>query len=176
MAGCSKTPAVCLRKDIGPKLSGGEPQKAKSWQWTAKCPVCGAAGKLNISPGTQGPFPPRFIWHCAARKCDPGQIREQLLITISSMCLGTYGRNRPARPAEPAAAQQELSALRDAIDAVLSDSKIRAPADLRLRIAECLWGEAPGDWDAFLAFAERAGVQRSKRYEAAAAWGRLRRG
>jgi len=64
--------------------------------------------------------------------------------------------------------------LRDAITAILADQTIRALGDLRLKVAETLWGDAPQDWDGFIAFAERAGVSRSARYEAAGRWGRQR--
>ena len=87
---------------------------------------------------------------------------------VPADCLGVYARKTAATRDDPA------SDLRTAMAAVLADGGIRALADLKLRMAEVLWGEAPADWDGFVAFAERAGVSRSKRYEAAARWGRQR--
>ena len=87
---------------------------------------------------------------------------------VPADCLGAYARKTAATRDDPA------GNLRTAMAAVLADDKIRALADLKLRMAEVLWGEAPSDWDGFVAFAERAGVSRSKRYEAAARWGRQR--
>ena len=56
---------------------------------------------------------------------------------------------------------------------VLADPKVRALADLKIRMLEVIDGTgAPADWDGFIAFAARAGVSQSKRYEAAARWGR----
>ena len=86
---------------------------------------------------------------------------------ISEDCLGTY-----ARKLEVPRRTEDADELRTAMESVLTEPKIRALADLKLRIAEVLWGEAPQDWAGFLAFAARAGVQRSKRYEAASRWGR----
>lgn len=86
---------------------------------------------------------------------------------VSDACLGGYAR-------KPLAMRTD-SDLRDSMAAVLADREIRALADLKLRMAEVLWGDAPADWDGFVAFAERAGVSRSKRYEAAARWGRRQR-
>jgi hypothetical protein len=88
---------------------------------------------------------------------------------ISEDCLGTYKkRTTPAPiPANPA------DALRASMRRVLADGSIRALADLKIRMLEVIDGEtAPKDWDGFVAFAERAGVSRSKRYEAAERWGR----
>jgi hypothetical protein len=88
---------------------------------------------------------------------------------ITAGCLGSYKQHSQAseHPADPAAVLR--SAMRD----VLGDDKIRALADLKLRMLEVIEGRpAPADWSGFLAFAERAGVPRSKRYEAAARWGR----
>ena len=86
---------------------------------------------------------------------------------ISVDCLGTYGRKRPAAPADHDAAE-----LRAQVERILADREVRSPSELRLRMAEVAWGPAPVDWRGFVAFAERAGVSRSKRYEAAARWGR----
>lgn len=62
-----------------------------------------------------------------------------------------------------------------AVTAIITDPKIRALADLKIRLAEVIWNESvPDDWAGFLAFAERAGVARRGRYDAAARWGRLR--
>jgi predicted GIY-YIG superfamily endonuclease len=65
--------------------------------------------------------------------------------------------------------------LRVAMAALLADRDVRALADMRIRMAELLWGDAPDDWAGFIAFATQAGVSRSKRYEAAGRWGRQRR-
>ena len=102
--------------------------------------------------------------------CDPADARDAMLKAgISADCLGIYKRNtHRERDGEAARVRAEMAA-------ILADPKIRALADLKLRMAEVVWGEAPPDWTGFLAFAERAGVQRSKRYEAAYRWGRRQR-
>lgn len=87
---------------------------------------------------------------------------------VPADCLGTYARKGPV------SVEGEADGLRAAMAAVLADNEIRALADLKLRMAEVLWGEAPADWEGFVAFAERAGISRSKRYDAAARWGRQR--
>jgi predicted GIY-YIG superfamily endonuclease len=72
-------------------------------------------------------------------------------------------------------ARQPFSAdddIRVAMTAVLADPTIRATADLRIRVAEVLWGPVPTEFSAFVAFAQRAGASRSKSYEAAARWNR----
>jgi hypothetical protein len=167
--GCRDQPVSCRGK-IADRL-GLAPSKRKSWQYEGRCPVCKHGG-FAITAADQGHAPLRHIWHCNCHRCrcDPAAIRSAMLeLGISADCLGTYKQHarKPGQPADPAAE------LRSQMLAVLADDKIRALADLKLRMLEAIEGRpAPADWDGFLAFAERAGVQRSKRYEAAARWGR----
>ena len=169
--GCRDEPITC-RKKIAARF-GLIPHKDRTWQFGGPCPCCGHGG-FSITAGEQGHFPLRHIWHCNCHRCrcDPADVRTAMLRAgVSAECLGTYARKAAATRAPGDA---DSDALRNAMAAVLADDKIRALADLKLRMAEVLWGEAPGDWEGFVAFAERAGVSRSKRYEAAARWGRQR--
>jgi len=166
--GCRDEPITC-RKKIAERF-GLAPHKHKSWQFGGACPNCGHGG-FSITAGDQGRFPLRHIWHCNCHRCrcDPGDVRAAMARDgVADDCLGSYAR-KPA--ATRAVAPDDL---RTAMAAVLADDSIRALADLKLRMAEVLWGEAPADWEGFVAFAERAGVSRSKRYDAAARWGRQR--
>jgi len=167
--GCRDEPITC-RKKIAARF-GLAPNKDKSWQFEGACPNCGHGG-FSITAGDQGPFPPRHIWHCNCHRCgcDRSDVRAAMLDAgAPADCLGTFARKGPAPKAAGAADE-----LRAAIRAVLADGSIRALADMRIRMAELADGEAPADWDGFIAFAERAGVSRSKRYDAAARWGRQR--
>jgi len=167
--GCRDQPVTC-RGRIADRL-GLAPSKRKPWQYEGRCPACGHGG-FSITAGDQGHAQLRHIWHCNCHRCrcDPGVIRAVMLERgISADCLGGYKQHSqpPGQPADPAAVLR--SAMRD----VLADDKIRALADLKLRMLEVIEGRAaPADWSGFLVFAERAGVPRSKRYEAAARWGR----
>lgn len=168
MGGCRDTPITC-RRTIAARF-GLIPHKQKSWQFGGPCPNCGHGG-FSITAGDQGHFPLRHIWHCNCHRCrcDPAEVRAAMIRAgIPDGCLGTYARRAAA------AAGLAGDELRAAMQALL-DEDIRAVADWRLRIAELLYGEAPKDWDGFIAFAERARVSRSKRYEAAARWGRRQR-
>jgi hypothetical protein len=170
---CTKTAIKCREKDIAAKL-GLTPRQTKPWQFEGKCPVC-AHGGFSIIVGDQGHDPLRHIWCCNCRRChcDAVTIRKRMLDDgIPDGCLGGYKRKE--LDARLAATGDGTGGLRAAMAAVLRDDSIRALADLKLRMAEVLWGDAPEDWDGFVAFAERAGVSRSKRYEAAARWGRQR--
>lgn len=152
-------------------MFGLVPHKDKSWQFGGACPHCGHGG-FSITAGDQGHFPLRHVWHCNCHRCrcNPADVRAAMARAgVPADCLGTYARTTAARETDG-----EADALRIAMAAVLADDKIRALADLKLRVAEVLWGDAPADWEGFVAFAERAGVSRSKRYEAAARWGRQR--
>jgi hypothetical protein len=166
---CRKQPVSCREQDIATRY-GLTPSKAKPWQFEGKCPHCGHGG-FSITAGDQGPNAPRHIWWCNCHrcKCPAAVVRAQMISDgIDEHCLGSYKRNaaKPA-PRDPDAA------LRSAMLAVMTDPKVRALADLKLRMLEAIEGKlAPADWDGFIAFAARAGVQRSKRYEAAARWGR----
>lgn len=165
---CRDEPITC-RKKIAARY-GLVPNKNKSWQFGGQCPNCGHGG-FSITAGDQGPFPPRHVWYCNCHRCHcpAHDVRAAMFSDgIPDDCLGTYARRAPV-PRDIGAGE-----LRAAMESVLADGTIRALADLKLRMAEVLWGEAPADWDAFVAFAERAGVSRSKRYEAAARWGRQR--
>ena len=166
--GCRDEPITCRKKIAGRLVLA--PHKDKSWQFGGPCPNCGHGG-FSITAGDQGHLPLRHIWHCNCHRCrcDPAEVRAAMLgAGVPADCLGAYARKTAATRDDPA------GNLRTAMAAVLADDKIRALADLKLRMAEVLWGEAPSDWDGFVAFAERAGVSRSKRYEAAARWGRQR--
>lgn len=163
-------PAACLRDHVAPRLAGAHPRPSRMWAWVADCPACGGGSKLSIEPGTKGA---RFLWSCCGGKgCPAHVIRHAVLaLGISADCLGGYA----ARPSTPDAPDARLAAALDrlaAVEKVLARTDLRAPADLRIAIAEALDGkDAPTGWGEFLAFAERAGVQQSKRYEAAARWG-----
>jgi hypothetical protein len=165
---CRDQPVTCRGK-IAERYQLA-PSKRKIWQYEGRCPKCHHGG-FSITAGDQHPNAPRHIWFCNCHrcKCDPAEIRLVMLADgISDDCLGSYkrGAGRPS-PADPAAV------LRSSMLEVLADPKLRPPADLRLRMLEVIEGKpAPADWAAFVAFAERAGVSRSKRYEAAKRWGR----
>lgn len=170
--GCRDEPITCRRK-IADRF-GLVPHKTKSWQFTGACPGCGHGG-FSITAGEQGHAPLRHIWHCNCHRCgcDPADARDAMeRAGVQPDCLGTYARKpRTERPAETEADQ-----LRAALAAILADDKIRALADLKLKVAELAWGQVvPADWTEFLAFAERAGVGRRQRYEAAERWGRRKR-
>lgn len=165
---CTKTAYAC-RKTIADRFDL-EPNAKKSWQFEGRCPNCGHGG-FSISSPTKVHVPLRHIWHCNCHRCfcNDSDVRKAMeRAGIPESCLGTYARDGVAPKDAPS------SELRDAMAAVLADDGIRALADLKIRMAEVLWGDAPSDWDGFVAFAERAGVSRSKRYEAAARWGRQR--
>lgn len=167
--GCRATPIVCRKNHIAEKF-GLTPRKTKPWQFEGKCPCCGHGG-FSIIVGDQGHDPLRHVWYCNCLRChcDPVDVRAAMRDTgIPDGCLGGYKRK------ELAARGDGTDGVRGAMAAVLGDDSIRALADLKIRMAEVLWGDAPSDWDGFVAFAERAGVSRSKRYEAAARWGRQR--
>jgi hypothetical protein len=167
--GCRDQPVTC-RGRIAERY-GLAPNKRKSWQFEGRCPTCKHGG-FSLTAGDQGYNPPRHVWHCNCHRChcDPADVRATMLKDgIDPGCLGTWKQrsDRPASPADPAAV------LRAAMRDVLADDKIRALSDIKLRMLEVIEGKpAPADWSGFLAFAERAGVPRSKRYEAAARWGR----
>lgn len=165
---CKEQPVTCRRRIAG--RYDLRPNKHKFWQFEGRCPTCGHGG-FSLTAGDQGHMPPRHIWHCNCHSChcDPAVIRATMLNDgIDPACLGTYKqRNGLSASPDPA------GVLRAAMREVLADPKVRALADLKLRMAEVIEGEpAPAGWDEFLAFAERAGVRRSKRYAAAARWGR----
>jgi hypothetical protein len=165
---CREQPITCRGKIAG--RYDLKPRKSKEWQFEGRCPKCRHGGFGLGAPGRGGPGL-RHIWWCNCHRCncDPADIRAIMLADgISEDCLGSYKRNaRRDAPADPAAV------LRAAMLEVLADDKIRALADLKLRMLEIIDGKpAPGDWGGFVAFAERAGVSRSKRYDAAARWGR----
>lgn len=166
---CKKQPVTCREQDIAARY-GLKPNKRKPWQFEGKCPKCGHGG-FSVAVGEQGPFPPRHIWWCNCHRCGcpPVLVRQQMLSDgISEDCLGTYKRNA-AKPV----AREPADVLRAAMLEVLADPKIRALADLKIRMLEVVEGRAaPADWDGFIAFAARAGVSQSKRYDAAARWGR----
>jgi hypothetical protein len=147
------------------------PRKNKPWQHEGRCPKCGHGG-FSITAGDQGPNAPRHIWWCNCHRCgcDPADIRAAMLADgIDPDCLGSY-KKRGARQAVPANPADMLKA---ALLRVLSDTKIRALADLKIKVLEIVDEKpAPEDCDGFVAFAARAGVSRSKRYEAAERWGR----
>ena len=168
-AACRKQPVSCREQDIASRY-GLTPNKRRPWQFEGKCPHCGHGG-FSIKAGDQGPNAPRHIWWCNCHrcKCPPEAVRAQMISDgISEDCLGSYKRTA-AKPVH----RDPADALREAMLAVLADDKIRALADLKLRMLEVIDGEpAPPGWDRFIAFAERAGVSRSKRYEAASRWGR----
>jgi hypothetical protein len=167
MGGCRDEPITCRQK-IAARF-GLEPHKHKSWQFGGACPACGHGG-FSITAGDQGHFPLRHIWYCNCHRCgcDAAEVRTAMLRAgVDAGCLGGYAR-------KAAATGGDGGELRAAMEGVLADGGIRALADLKLRMAEVLWGAAPSDWDGFVAFAERAGVARSGRYDAAARWGRQR--
>ncbi len=168
---CRDSPITC-RKKIAGKF-GLEPHKNKPWQFGGACPNCGHGG-FSISAGDQGHVPLRHIWHCNCHRCrcDPAGVRAAMLAAgVSDDCLGAYKRGFARQPAVT-----EADRLRSALAGILADDEIRAPADLRLKVAEIAFGqEVPADWAEFLAFAERAGVGRRQRYEAAERWGRRKR-
>jgi hypothetical protein len=169
VAACKDQPVTCRGK-IAERYQL-TPNKRKPWQYEGRCPKCHHGG-FGLGAASQVPNALRHIWHCNCHRCqcDPADVRVVMVSDgIPENCLGSYASKRgPAEPpADPAAV------LRSAMRAVLADDKIRALADLKLRVLEAIEGRpAPADWDGFLAFAERAGVQRSKRYDAAARWGR----
>jgi hypothetical protein len=167
---CRELPITC-RGTIANRY-GLTPNKRKQWQFEGKCPKCQHGGYSITAPDQQQPNAPRHIWWCNCHRCgcDPADIRDIMLSDgIPEDCLGSYARKRrdTGPPADPTAV------LRSQMLAVLADNKIRALADLKLQMLEVIEGRsAPADWSGFLAFAERAGVPRSKRYDAAARWGR----
>lgn len=167
---CKEQPVTC-RAHIA-ELLGLKPQKNRPWQYSGQCPLCGHGG-FSLSAATQNSVL-RHLWHCNCRRCqcDQADVRAAMLkLGVSDECLGRYAADRPRKVRD-----LDAVALRAAMDAVLADPKIRALADLKLRMAEVIDGvEAPAGWTEFLAFAERAGVPRSKRYEAAYRWGRRQR-
>lgn len=166
---CREQPVTC-RGRIAERYDL-TPNKRKPWQYEGKCPKCHHGG-FALGAANQVPNAPRHIWHCNCHrcKCDPTDIRIIMVSDdIPEDCLGSYASKRRTAeaPADPTAVLR--SAMRD----VLTDGKIRALADLKLRMLEVIEGKpAPADWNGFLDFAGRAGVPRSKRYEAAARWGR----
>ena len=169
MIACRKQPISCRELDIASRYDL-KPNKRKPWQFEGKCPRCGHGG-FSIKAGDQNPNAPRHIWWCNCHRCmcPPETVRAQMISDgISEDCLGSYKRNaaKPT-PRDPA------DVLRVAILAVLADPKVRALADLKIRVLEVVDGKpAPADWDGFIAFTARAGVSQSKRYDAAARWGR----
>ncbi len=165
---CKDQPVTC-RARIAERYQLA-PNKRRQWQYEGKCPNCHHGG-FSITAPDQGPNAPRHIWWCNCHRCrcPPEVVRAAMLRDgISADCLGSYRRNTPATvPADPAAV------LRAAMMEVLADPKIRALADLKIKMLEVIAGQpAPADWPGFVAFAARAGVQRSRRYDAAARWGR----
>lgn len=168
---CRDQPITCRGKIA--ERYGLTPNKRKPWQYEGKCPKCHHGG-YSLGAPNQVPNAPRHIWHCNCHRCfcDPTDIRVVMLADgIPEDCLGSYSRKRAN--AEPSA--DPATALRSAMEDVLADDKIRALADLKIRMLEVIEGRpAPADWDGFMAFQKRAGVQQSKRYPAAARWGRGR--
>lgn len=169
---CRDEPITCRRK-LADRL-GLVPHKTKTWQFTGECPNCQHGG-FSISAPDQRAVPLRHIWHCNCHRCrcDPSDVREAMeRAGIPAACLGAYAR-KPRAERRPAT---EADAIRAALVAILADDKIRALADLKLKVAEVAYGqEVPGDWAGFLDFAERANVGRRQRYEAADRWGRRKR-
>ena len=147
------------------------PRKRKPWQFEGKCPNCHHGG-FSIAAPNQGPNAPRHIWWCNCHRCGcPPEVVRAAMIRdgISEDCLGNWKKHSSA----PAIPQDPVGVLKAAMRRVLADTKIRALADLKIRMLEVVDEEpAPEDYDAFVAFAARAGVSRSKRYEAAERWGR----
>jgi hypothetical protein len=165
---CKAEPVICRRDHIA-RVLGLRAGRDKSWQFTGPCPACGH-GAFSVTAPDQGFNSLRHIWNCTCRRdaCEPARVRQVMVAAgVSEDCLGGWKR-KAAQPSPGG----EAAVLRGALREVLADAKVRAMADLRLRVQEVIEGEAvPGDWAGFLAFAERAGVQRSQRYEAAARWG-----
>lgn len=164
MARCTAEPAACQRRDIRPRI-GSEHQDSKEWIDRLDCPICGAPKKLTLTPGEQH----RFVWKCHASDCDPADIRAWLLERVTADHLGNYARFR-----RPAPKRTDADALAE-IEKILT-GPAETPAILRIRIGAALWcgGRVPDDWLGLLALAERAGVGRRQRYEAAARMGATR--
>lgn len=166
---CRKQPVSCREQDIASRY-GLTPGKRKPWQFEGKCPLCGHGGFSVTAPDQQAAVL-RHIWWCNCHRCGcrPEAIRAKMLSDGTDPdCLGAYKR-KDATPAP----RDEAAVLRSQMLAVLADGKIRALADLKIRMLEVIDGrEAPADWAGFVAFAARAGVSQSKRYDAAARWGR----
>lgn len=167
---CRKQPVSCREHDIA-AFYGLTPNKNKPWQFEGHCPSCGHGGFSVTAPDhTPGPNQLRHIWWCNCHRChcDPAAVRKAMITDgISEDCLGPWKRG-----SRPHAAQDEAGMLRAALREVLADPEIRALADLKIRVLSVIEGAVPEDWAGFIAFAERAGVPKSKRYEAAARWGR----
>lgn len=164
---CRKQPVSCRELDIAARY-GLEPNKHKLWQFEGHCPSCGHGG-FSITAGDQGFNPPRHIWWCNCHRCrcDPAIVRKAMIADgISEDCLGHWKRDSP----QPRAS--EADKLRASLLEVLAAPDIGSLSELRLRVLQVVEGDAPEDWRGFLDFAERAGVPRSKRYDAAARWGR----
>ena len=131
----------------------------------AHCPLCDCRGFTISPPSYVGRL--RHIWYCQHCRADANELRRALArLGISDDCLGTYGRDRRSTPDDLAAS------LAAQIEAIITDPKLRAMADLRIRLAEVLWGEAPAGYRDFVRFAMRAGVSKSTSYDTAARWGR----
>ncbi len=125
--------------------------------------------RLGRQPGTE-PAAARLVLQLHHCLCDPAVIREAMLADgISEDCLGWYppGRRQPQPVTEADRLRRDL---RD----VLAADDIVSMSELRLRVLQAIERKAPEDWRGFLDFAERAGVPRSKRYDAADRWGRRR--
>jgi hypothetical protein len=164
VAGCPRTPAECRRKCVAGKLDNAK--LGANGRLNANCPRCGSRG-FTISPPDRVPSL-RHIWCCLHCHASASDLRRALVgLGIATGCLGTYGREKPA--GTPDGLTASLAAR---IEDIITDPKLRTISDLRIRVAEVLWGEAPSGYREFVRFAVRAGVSRSKAYDTAARWGR----
>lgn len=172
---CRKQPVSCRERDIAARY-GLTPKKDKPWQFEGKCPACHHGGfSLTAADQARGPDAWPHVWYCNCHRCHCGALpagETMLADGISEDCLGGYlGWLRRTAPREPRE-DDEAARVKNAMRSLLAAPRVGSLSEMRLRMLELIEGKAPEDWAGFLKFAERAGVPRSKRYDAAARWGR----
>jgi len=158
---CARSPVACRIECIAP-AAGCKPTRDRI-RIRGRCPICGTGG-FTLGPPEQVTHL-RHIWGCAACSASGETLRAALRqLGVSDDCLGLYGR--------PKLAPSDAGGLREALGVVLTNPKLRDPAELRMAVATAIWGDAPADYREFLEFARRAGISRSRAYATAARWGR----
>ncbi len=153
-------PGLGRRGAIAKRL-GLEESSTKRGQFEGRCPECS-----RDSFSIKGPDKSKLlhIWTCAASKsCSAEIIRAAMLRRgIQPGWLGGYGSKVSN---DPHLAARVEAAVRDIIAA-----PGLKPADIRIVLAEALGLEVPGDYRAFIGFAQSIGIGRTQAYEAASRW------
>lgn len=158
---CGDSFELCRARHIAPKLRDATPDGT---DFEARCPVCGHSS-FRVSKADNKRY--RHVWTCACRPrhCQPEAMRSELLaLGIMPGCLGLYAASAKA------STDPNMAGRLDAITADILAAPHLKPSDMRVLLAEARGQKVPGEYRAFVKWAQEIGVGRSQAYEAAARW------